>query len=140
MAQRRRKLKIRSDEEARERYNYLTQPAVLWATIKELDEPRRTLVYGMFFEQANERGEYDLTLYMVDGQGSVYRLKSQDDITIDRDSGKVSFSAYGNKYTIRAIEDTDSSWILENQSAQATAEELEQMAAMNAANQMEILG
>jgi hypothetical protein len=139
MARQRRKLEILPDDQALERLNYLTQPAVLWASIEELDETRSTLIYGMMLEQASDDGKYDLTLYMVDGSGSTYRLESRDEIDIDRESGKVRFSAYGNKYTIRAIEDTDSSWILEDQGAKATAEELEQMAAENAANQMEIL-
>lgn len=134
-----RKLEILEGTELAENgMNSIKVPAVLSMTTKDSDEPRETLIYGVLIPEPWPDGTVDLGLVMYDGVVSSYMLKSSDDLEVDKDAGVINFSVYGNKYTIRAIEDKDSSWILDDPQQTATAEELEGLATTRAELGMEI--
>lgn len=54
-----------------------------------------------------------------------YPIKSEDDVTVDDENGKITFSSYGKIYTIRAFEDSDGTWasVLESPVPAETLEE-----------------
>lgn len=134
-----RKLKILSPDEAEERGGSRVEvPAVLSVVKESAEEPRETLVYGVLLPDALPDGKVDLGLVNYDGYVQIYMLESEDDIELDRENGVINFSVYGNKYTIRAIQDKDSSWILDDPEQTATAEELEELATTRAELGMEI--
>ena len=134
-----RKLDILTEEQAEENgSNRLRVPAVLLKFEEEVEEPRKTLIYGVILPEPQPDGKVDLGLVNYDGYIMSYMLKSSDDIEVDQKNGVINFSVYGNKYTIRAIENEDSSLILDDPRQTATAEELEELATTRAELGMEI--
>lgn len=95
-------------------------PEETWATTgRVVDQPS---VYefpndegGKFYEPVYSvgtqmiDGQYHVLLGMV-GKTSAYPIDKLADIKVNESKGTLSFSSYGNMYTLRAFQDTDGSW------------------------------
>ena len=54
-------------------------------------------------------GQYHVLLAM-DGRTSAYPIDKLSDVKVSAGRGTLSFSSYGNMYTLRAFQDSDGSW------------------------------
>ena len=107
---------------------YFVGRAVLEKKTRGSDVPTKTLIYGMsvsMFPDSVE--EFELYLTQPGGRISIYKLESKKDLKVDVKRGKINFSAYGNRYTIRAVDDRDSFFVQKDGKEPAPVEERKQM-------------
>lgn len=122
--------------------NRLKAPAVLVRSLEgEEDEnsaPSRRVIYGVF-SPIRLPSVTMLGIGRADGTIERFKLSPADSLKVDESSGEISFSAYGYKYKIRAIQDSDSSWILGGgrRLKRIPAEQLEQMVGRTKEPEME---
>jgi hypothetical protein len=123
------KLKINTGKDLEER-GYISQPAVLFARDMDNNVQFRGIDY-VNLEKIDEKLHVGIgDTYNV----KYYPIQEEVDLRIDKARGTLTFSSYGNIYTIRAFQDTDGKWAsLTNQSVPAQALEEIYMAQANSA-------
>lgn len=74
------------------------------------DEDGTTLYQPVYAVEARILdGQYHVMLATI-GKTSAYPIDKLSDVRVNEKKGTLSFSSYGNMYTLRAFQDTDGSW------------------------------
>ena len=92
------------------------------------------VAYGVHTLPPGRDGDVVIMLVKADGSSDIFHVKSADKVKVAEDKSNIRFSAYGNTYKIRAIQDKDADWALgrsDKIKKPKTAEELKRVLMQN---------
>lgn len=79
------------------------------AVVETLDKPRETFAVSEVAWFDHEEDGPTMGLFTA-SEVLEYPIKDKKDVTVDRNSGTITFNSYGKVYTVRAFQDSDGSW------------------------------